>query len=136
VKIIERYLSAYVVGCLYGFTEEKHRDYVFEVLRETGSRVQHPVLGKVLDYIRQSDPADPNTQEEVRAYCVAMLANPVEYAPVPEYEARYSLHRGLMVITLTHQGSHVGFALAKAEQKEEAIKELQERFPGIRVVQE
>ena len=110
MKIIERYLSAYVVGCMFGFTDEKHRDYVFEVLRETNSNIRHPLLRQVMDFIRQSDPADPKTQEEIRQYCVAMALRPDSEIKEeqPEYEGRYSIHRGYMFIQLTHKGQHVG----------------------------
>lgn len=137
MKIIERYLSAYVVGCLYGFPDNEHTEYVFQVLRETGSSSTHPVLSKVLDYVRQSDPANTKIQEEVRAYAIAMATNPLPTPePEPEYEGRLSVHNGFVFVRIYYQGDNIGVGIAMEADKEKAIKELRQSFPDIRIVQE
>ncbi|HEY6021828.1 MAG TPA: hypothetical protein VIY48_18785, partial [Candidatus Paceibacterota bacterium] len=66
MKHIDRYLSAYVVSCLIGYPESIHTQYMYQVLRESGSKSSSPVLQAVLDLIRQGDPADAQTRKEVR----------------------------------------------------------------------
>lgn len=134
MKIIERYLSAYVIDCLFGHVDDTHMEYVYQVLRESGSRSDHPVLGKVLDYVRQGDPADPKLQAEVRAYTISVIQNGVAL-PAPEFEASYHIENKIMSIMLFHKGEVAGFGVAHEAEKEQAFKELEAMFPGIRIKQ-
>lgn len=137
MRIIERYLSAYVMDCLFGHVDDVHAEYTYQVLRETGSRINHPVLSKVLDFIRQGDPADPKVQAEVRAYVTALAVSyvaPKEQAS--EYECRFHVASGFMVILILRNGEKVGVGFAMESDKDLALKEVGERYPGIKIVQE
>lgn len=134
MKIIERYLSAYVMDCLFGHTNETHMDYVYQVLRETGSKTDHPVLSKVLDYVRQGDPNDPVIKGEVRAYVLEM-AKSGDSAPWSGVKAKFSTKDGFTVFVIYSSTTLLATGIALAENTDEAIKQIREQYPGIQITQ-
>jgi hypothetical protein len=135
MKIIERYLSAYVIDCLFGHTNEVHMDYVYQVLRESGSKTDHPILSKVLDYVRQGDPKDPHIKDEVRAYVLAMAQMGKTFGPMSDIKAKFSTKEGYTVFVIYDSKAVLGMGLAKAEDTGKAIEQLQEQYPGIQITQ-
>lgn len=136
MKIIERFLSAYVMDCLFGHTNETHMDYVYQVLRETGSKTDHPVLSKVLDYVRQGDPKDPHIRDEVRAYILAIApGNSWRDEPRSDIKAKFSTKDGFTVFVIYNSTTLLATGIALAENTDEAIKQIQEQYPGIQITQ-
>ncbi len=138
MKIIERYLSAYVVDCLFGHGKDNvHMDYVYQVLRETGSKTNHPVLSKILDYIRQGDPKDPAIQAEVRAYVLetAKAGAWTEVAPKSKYQATFQIKDGFAFFVVSSGTSLVAVGYSKQDQISDAIQELKSVFPDIVITQ-
>lgn len=137
MKIIERYLSAYVVSCLFGYTDPIHMGYVYQVLRESGSSSDHPLLSKVLDFIRQGDPEDPQTRQEVADYVTAIIkgVNPVKDEPKSNVKIRYSISEGYMALSISRGKELIGIGLASAENVDETLKRLQEKYPDAVITQ-
>lgn len=150
MKIIERYISAYIVNCLFPISDaidqeqrNSHMNYVYEVLRETGSKSSHPLLNQVLDFVRQSDPSDPATQRDVRDYVMAQLANGAgKNAEQPKLEnapfiAMYSLDEDLdkALFSLYENKDNdihfIGIATCPISQIEICKKKVAEKLPGV-----
>jgi uncharacterized protein (UPF0297 family) len=106
-------------------------EYVYQVLRESGSKTFHPILSKVLDYVRQGDPADPKVKSEVRAYVLAVAQNEVKESDI---KAKLSVINGITTIVIYDSNSILAMGVARQEDTDLAIKEIKERFPGIQIV--
>lgn len=139
MNIIERYISAYVVHCLFPTATEskEHLNYVFEVLRETGSIPKNDILRNVLQYIRQGDPADPHVQHEVALYIRSLQGADVYQAKAPaRFIAKFRKVAEATMFVILDSGVPVAFAGCKNDAIDKCIRELQETFPGIEIVQE
>jgi hypothetical protein len=132
MKNIERYLSAYVVDCLFGHTDDLHMNYVYQVLRESGSKTDHPVLSKVLDYVRQGDPQDTPVKDEVRAYVLAMAQG--GWKPVSHFRASVSTKNGMCIFVVSDGKQVLSIGVAQESEQEQAFDELRQIFPGITFV--
>lgn len=138
MNIIERYISAYVVHCLFPTATEnkEHLNYVFEVLRETGSTPKNDILRNVLNYVRQGDPADPKVQHEVALYVKSFLDVEVYQRPKSEFIGRYHKTKEATMVVVLYQGQPVAFAGCAPDKFDECKQQLEEAFPGIQLVEE
>lgn len=136
MKIIDRYLSAYVMMCLFPDVDEGiSTEYIYEVLRTTGSTPNNEVLRNVLNYVRQSDPSDPQTQSIVASYVTAMVAERHKQLQTPkeQYVAKYTSDEVATAFMVLKDGQPVAVAGSLNERRDECINELRKRFPGIRI---
>lgn len=139
MKHIDRYLSAYVVSCLIGYPESIHTEYMYQVLRESGSKSASPVLQAVLDLIRQGDPKDPEVKQEVRQWMMLRIAEAGGYgAEAPsiqtkqqKHEAIYSVHEGTAVFSWYMDGQPRGIGVCKESEIPSMCSKLKETFPNI-----
>lgn len=136
MKHIERYLSAYVMYCLFGGEKNAHMEYIMHTIRESTSVTNHPVLSKVQDYVHQGDPANPEIMEEVRAYVSDLIKGGV-LPQVISYKALISKKQGAIIITVVdNDNKPIALGMAKEVETEKAFAELRQMFPGIEFVNE
>lgn len=135
MNIIERYISAYILHCLFPeyTASQEHIDYVYQVLRESGSNPGNELLRTVLNFTRQGDPADPQIQSEVREYVQAMVFGSFKTVePVkPKYVARYASEKGYTAMLVTSDGIPTAFAGCTDGSLETCKEKLRQQFPGI-----
>lgn len=134
MNIIERYLSAYVFHCLFPdmTSSQEHLDYIFQVLRESGSNPKNELLRNVLNYIRQSDPSDLETQAMVRNYILAMT-EAIKPMPAPAFIGKYHQTDNVIQVVVLKEGQPVAFAGCLTEYRDKCWQELEETFPGIQM---
>lgn len=130
MKHIERYLSAYVIHCLFGSDKNAHMEYVLQTLRESASKTNHPILSKVLDYIRQGDPEDPQTMGEIRDYVSDLIKSGAQ-PQISPYKAMISFKKGFMIVVVSDETNILSIGCAREADKEQALEELRQTFPGI-----
>lgn len=134
MTIIERYISAYVIRCLFPETtvDGTHMQYVYEVLRETGSQPTNEILRNVLDFVRQGDPEDEYTVKMVRDYVRAMIIGGMEVQkknqPLGQF---YEIGEGVIAMTVTKDANLVALAGCSAADLEQLKGQLRGQFPGI-----
>ena len=133
MRIIERYISAYIVDCLLPIQrgDDKHMNYVYEVLRETGSNPEHPILRHVLNFVRQSDPADPKTRKDVRDYVLAMITREAPEPTKPRYKAYHATISGVVSVLVFDEATPVAAALSPEAEWKDCQEQIMKTFPGI-----
>lgn len=129
MKIIDRYISAYIMHCLFPQdVNPVHLEYVFEVLRETGSTPEHEILRTVLDYVRQGDPASDDVKNVVRNYVMTRLLNQPEKAVYVGHCRRYP---DFTVIVVTKDDEPVASYGCTPSAFSMLSETLEKEYPGI-----
>jgi len=137
VNIIERYISAYIVHCLFPeiAVDPVHMDYVYQVLRETGSTPKNELLRQVLEFTRARRAESEYTKKVVKDYVTSLLVNSKPVAnPASPYVGKWRSTEEATIVMVLKDGHPIAFAGSLNENAQECFTELRATFPGIEIV--
>lgn len=133
MRVVERYVASYIMDCLFpDDSPNAHMDYIYQVLRETGTRSERPIIQQVLDYTRQTDPASFETRAMVADFVRSAILNRAETPRKPQFVARYMEMEDLIVYMVRDSEQRpIAFSVSTIQDSHRARKALEEQFPGI-----
>lgn len=129
MNIIDRYISAYVVQCLFPSEPGPDFQYVCEVLLETQAKSSNPVLQEVLETVKMYDPSSESVQTLVRQRLLELLEN--KGGPL----GLYTIANGVVILTVQENGRTIGIGATNADNVADLIEMAKKRYPNITIRQ-